>query len=631
MYAVDQKSDDLTKIIQSTVEGNGTDYRSLPDRKRKILDQYVRLMRWGRCNPVPFIETVYGLDLFDIQALTIHRTWLADISVWNMSRNAAKTTTFAIYGQARAMLFPNYKIWILSRTGSQARECFKKMQDIAYKKIASFGRTTDVLEKEIMKISLDPENNVMEFFNGSSINTANSILDNIRGKRANLIFYDEAGFISEAFYAGTRPFANQDANFHTGASREDRAEVPQNQIIYASSASDKETPYYTIYKNAFIQMMSGNSSYYVTDINCENLFVATMKGKRMETPLISEEKVMADLLDDPEKAAREHYNRFESDGGVSQVFKRAVILNNSEVRLPVLYNDNPDKRFIISFDPARSYDQSAVIIGELKDHKNGGKMVEICNGMSLLNPDAPSKTPKSMPEQIEYIRDLILSYNIKQDDYTCIDSICVDAGAGGGGKLYGDILKQDWYDSAGILHRGLCDPEEQLHELINYPNAARIVKLVSPVKYKVVAFDYLREMLMQGRITFPDDYQGENTLSLIDQIDGKMQEVSYELTYDEKVALTHITLAKKELSEIYRYESVRGSHTYDINKEKTGRLYDDRAYCLALIALRLGEINRQLIAKAPNQVDLTKFFMTKQIDGFKREKNIFGTTFKGFK
>ena len=101
------------------------------------------------------------------------------------------------------------------------------------------------------------------------------------------------------------------------------------------------------------------------------------------------------------------------------------------------------------------------------------------------------KAPMQTTDQVDYLRQLILDYNGKATEYSNIEAVLIDAGAGGSGKVIADMLMQDWVDSNGKTHRGLIDKatDDQLGTgyAKKYPNADDKVRLVEPSKYKRMA------------------------------------------------------------------------------------------------------------------------------------------------
>ena len=407
-----------------------TEFKSfygLSQRKQDYYEQYIKLLKWGRKYPVRFIETFFNVELLDYQKYLISKTWVADNSLWLMCRNGSKTTCLSFYTLGRCILFPNTEAWLISRTGSQSKELYAKMEKVAKKNLPSFPNLSDFVLDESEKILHDDQSYEWTFPNGSSIHTLNGIPDNARGHRSTLNIYDESAFITEELFKATEPFLLQDSTFVTGVNLEERPDPPGNQRIFASSAGDVDSYFYSQYRDYFLRMMGGDSRYFVANIDADMLFDATMNGKVYPVSLIKREDVKRDLQKEPAKANREYYNKFDSDGGINQVFRRSLLIKNSEQRAPILFNKDGDKRFIFAYDPARTYDNSIVAIAELKEHPNGGYKAEICNCISLIDTRVKKKKPETTPDQVQAIKNMLLNYNgWNIPDYENIDSLCID-------------------------------------------------------------------------------------------------------------------------------------------------------------------------------------------------------------
>ena len=402
-------------------------FYGLSQRKQDHYEQYIKLLKWGRKYPIRFIETFFNVELLDYQKYLISKTWIADNSLWLMCRNGSKTTCLSFYTLARCVLFPDTEAWLISRTGSQSKELYSKMEKMAKKNLPSFPNLSDFILDESEKILHDEQSFEWTFPNGSSIHTLNGIPDNARGHRSTLNIYDESAFITEELFKATEPFLLQDSTFVTGVNLEERPDPPGNQRIFASSAGDVDSYFYSQYRDYFLRMMGGDSRYFVANIDADMLFDATMNGKIYPVSLIKREDVKRDLQKEPAKANREYYNKFDSDGGINQVFRRSLLIKNSEQRAPVLHNKNGDKRFIFAFDPARTYDNSVIGIAELKEHPMGGFKAEICNCVSLIDTRVKKKKPETTPDQVQAIKKMLLDYNgWNIPDYENIDSLCVD-------------------------------------------------------------------------------------------------------------------------------------------------------------------------------------------------------------
>ena len=90
---------------------------------------------------------------------------------------------------ARSLLIPNHNTYILAPSGSQAQETFTKMEDMAKGNIASMIGVSNIFLEECVKqnAGADPfTHNKQSFsvslYNGSTVNTLNSVAKNIVGK-----------------------------------------------------------------------------------------------------------------------------------------------------------------------------------------------------------------------------------------------------------------------------------------------------------------------------------------------------------------------------------------------------------------------------------------------------------------
>ena len=188
---------------------------------------------------------------------------------------------------------------------------------------------------------------------------------------------------------------------------------------------------------------------------------------------------------------------------------------------------------------------------------------------------------------------------------------------------------ENWIGEDGIEHKGLIDPVVSSDYVSRFPQAIHKLRLVEPTRMKRIAFDNLRELLAQGRITFTEEFKkGNSTITIVEKTKGKEKIIEKPVTTEEALALINIELMKSELVNIYRKDTTNG-YTYDLNPDLKGRNFDDRAYVCALIALRLSEINRAKLNKNPTSFDYSSFIFG--ASNGKKSSNIFGSTFNGFK
>ena len=218
-------------------------------------------------------------------------------------------------------------------------------------------------------------------------------------------------------------------------------------------------------------------------------------------PLFEKSTIDSDMKTNPEKARREYYCEFTTDAGSDAIIRRGVITRNEEVRKPLLYNDTGDKKFVIAYDPARSRDNSVILVGQLYDFEqvDGSKDIRLrlVNCINLIDVGKKIKSPMQTPDQIEYLKKVILDYNAGADAYGNIVGVYIDAGSGGSGVNIADYLMPDWTDSAGIVHRGLIDKEYSAEYIKKFPNAVDKIRLMSPAGYKSEMYEAMIELMNQ--------------------------------------------------------------------------------------------------------------------------------------
>lgn len=634
---------------------------SMSQRK---LDRYIQIAKikaYYQRNPIKFMKDVLGAELFDAQAYCIQMSWNKPYVLWVCSRGYGKSTIVDLILMTKGMLYNNYWSYIASGSGDQAILTFKTLENIANQNIASMTGLTDVFKQqlEVKNAAGDgfvhnPSGHFYSLYNGSFTKTLNSNVDKRRGARANMVVFDECGWLDENMMQVYAAFTivNKDLKLGGDVDIDTIKTLPKevpNQLFYISSASSIDTPFYNKYRDFSKQMILGNKDYFVADINCDVVIRGTVGGKIYPASLLTQETVDAEMRNNQEKAMREYYNRFTEDGGVNQIIKRALITRNSYVRPPVLCNDTNKRKFVIAYDPARSTDNSILSVGELKYDDERGYTMDIVNCVSFADIFLKRKTPMMTQEQIKEIRNILVNYNGDTIDYDNIEIFLADAGAGGGGNSWvRDALIEDWTDKSGIVHRGLIDKEYAPEYVSRYPNAVNKLKLIEPSKYKAEMFESLIKMVEANLITFTDNYDNRGYLSIneVDQntliknksaIMAKLDEENlsqaeyeerleeelskldiskyktYKLSPDEEVSLKQIDMMKEEIVNICRTKRDSGKDAFKLPPHKdadTGAseatMHDDRAYTLAMLGWYLSERRLEHIRsrKKPNSADI---------------------------
>lgn len=576
-----------------------------------------------------------------------------------------KSTVIDLEIMAKNMCFCNVWTYIASGTGGQAEQTFTTLERLANDSIDTFYGSTGKIFKNEIEIKAAASDgfshgsNGFQYstYNGCLTRTLNGSVDNKRGIRGTVIF-DESGFLSDEMMNVYGAFAAVNRSLKTGKDASGRSIDPIRQRcipkdlpyqkFYISSASSTDTQFWRFYRDFAKQQIMGNPEYCVLHIDCEQAFHPTMHGELI-TPLLSHSTVETEMRTNPEKARREYYCQFTTDAGTNAIIKRGVITRNEEVRKPLLYNDTGDKKFVICYDPARTRDNSVVLIGEIYDFEqvDGSidKRMRLVNCINLVDVGKKIKSPMQTPDQVKYLKKIILDYNAGADAYGNILGIYIDAGSGGGGVNIADFFMEDWTDEGGIVHRGLIDKEYSADYIKKFPNAVDKIHLLTPTAYKSEMFEAMIELLNQDKVSFTAPYDNKGYLTVFDVDEKKLQKAKEEITaslkkkkvnekefeqklneelekieavktkmikldWQDEVALSNLDSLKEELINLIRKKRDSGKDSFELTPEKANKMHDDRAYtaamaCYALMCERRKNItNRRNSSVTSSLVDM---------------------------
>ena len=648
---------------------------AMSTRKLESLLNIAKLQKYYQCNPVRFIDDFFNIELLDAQAYVVQRTWNCPNVLVLASRGFGKSTVIDLILMSKDMLFCNVWSYIASGSGSQAEETFTKLEQIANDNIDEMRGSTGYIFKHEVEINnaagdgFSHGSNGFKYslYNGSFTQTLNSNIDKKRGKRGTVIF-DECGFLSDEMLKVYGAFAAVNKNFASGTDRDGHSIDPirlrtfainlPNQKFYISSASSTDTEFYRLYREFAKKQLMGDRDYCVIQVDCEVVLRPTIRGEVVNA-LLTRSTIETEMRTNPEKARREYYCEFTSDAGMNAIIKRGTIARNSETRAPLLYNDTGKKKFIIAYDPARSRDNSVILVMELYITEEGEYKGRIVNCVNLLDVGKKIKSPMRTPDQIEYLKQLILDYNGDAPDYENIECVLIDAGSGGGGVNIADFLMEDWVDKKGKRHRGLIDKEYSEEYVGRYPNAINKLKLVSPAQYKSVIYESLIEMLEIDAISFTSYYDNKGYLTVFEadekklekekkRIGEELKEQGYvgddfttefekrlsqascintktvKLDQFQEIALANIDAMKEEMVNMVRKKRDSGKDSFELTPEKATKLHDDRSYCMALCAWHLSEKRLEGI-RARKKPDAQDILSKLQVNRGKPLNKLFGS------
>lgn len=629
---------------------------ALSSRKIESLIRIAEMQRYYQCNPVRFIKDFFNIELLDAQAWIIQQSWTCPNVLLVCSRGFGKSTIIDLMLMSKDMLFNNYWCYIASGSGSQAEETFTTLEKLANDNIDTFmGSTGSVFKTEIeiknaAGDGFSHSSNGFSYttYNGSMTQTLNSNIDRKRGKRGSVVF-DECGFLSEEMMNVYGAFAIVNKSFKSGTDGNGNSidairlrtipkEIP-NQLFYISSASATDTKFYEFFRDFSKKMFMGDKRYFVAMITCDIPLHPTIHGKLMN-PLYEKSVIDNELRTNPEKARREYYCQFTTDAGSDAIIKRSVITRNEEIRVPDLCNIDGNRKYVIAYDPARSRDNSVILVGEIYDfiQLDGTKDIrmKLVNCINLVDVGKKIKSPMRTPEQVEYLKKVILDYNAGADAYGNIIGVYIDAGSGGGGVNIADYLMPDWTDATGMVHRGLIDKEYSEEYVKKFPNAVNKVHLMSPSGYKSEMYEAMIELMTQDKISFTAQYDNKDYLTIFD-VDEKLiqkerdriknelkkdglDESEFEkrlndalsnvnsvktkivkLDWEHRFALANMDALKEELVNMVRKKRENGKDSFELTPEKANKLHDDRAYVTCMVSYALMQERRNAILKKPKK------------------------------
>lgn len=598
---------------------------AMSSRKIESLIKIAEMQKYYQCNPVRFISDFFNIELIDAQAWIVQRAWSCPNVLVVATRGIGKSTCIDLMLMAKGCLFNNYWAYIASGSGSQAEQTFTTLERIANDNIDEMSGSTGYIFKSEVEIKnaagdgFSHSSNGFSYslYNGSMTQTLNSNVDRKRGMRGSVIF-DESGFLSAEMMKVYGAFAIVNKNFKTGKDRDGNLLDPirlmtfptnvPNQKFYISSASSTDTEFYRLYREFSKRQLMGDPDYFVAHIDCEVAFHPTLRGKTI-APLLTKSTVETEMRTNPEKARREYYCEFTSDAGTNAIIKRGTIARNSEVRAPLLYNDTNDKKFVLCYDPARSRDNSVILVAEIYlDDKTGKYKARIVNCVNLLDVGKKRKSPMQTPDQVQYLKELILDYNGDASDYENIEAVYIDAGSGGAGVNIADYLMEDWVDKKGVKHRGLIDKEYSVDYVKKFPNAIDKIRLMSPSQYKSEMYEALIQMMDQDVISFTENYDNKGYITVFDvdekvlekekkKIEEKLKkqklsEEEYKEQFEEELknvscmktkmikldpyqemALSNIDALKEEMVNMVRKKRESGKDSFELTPEKANKLH----------------------------------------------------------
>lgn len=251
---------------------------------------------------------------------------------------------------------------------------------------------------------------------------------------------------------------------------------------------------------------------------------------------------------------------------------------------------------------------------ELFHEEEKGYYVKFINCVNLVEVLANGeKVLIQKPDQIDKIKEMMLSYNQGALDYDNIDLFIIDAGAGGGGEDIGQFLMREWIGSDNKRHLGLIDLEDEYMKVRedDYPANIQKLRMFNFKRDKVRAYERAQAAINQGLAIFPNSLNARGELEFEDEDSEGNVIIRHEnVDKDELNALVQFDLTKEELIAMQKIKKQNGTVQFELSQEaKSKDCHDDRADCVAMILDRLMELRAQEALQTSQKTeDLSKIY-----------------------
>ena len=216
-----------------------------------------RLIEWitfYRRNIHRFIEHYFGIALFPYQIAWVYLMSISDSFVAICSRATGKSWLVAVFACAKAVLYPNSEIIVVSSTKAQA--------GIIVDKIINLRNDHPNLAREISNVVANMNVREVVFHNGSSIKVL-ATRDSSRGNRSTFTIYEEFRLIDkEILDAVIRPFAYVRQTPYLKIPEYSHLKE-ESKEVFISSAYHKGLWWFDETKKTIKNMLNGDNSRFI--------------------------------------------------------------------------------------------------------------------------------------------------------------------------------------------------------------------------------------------------------------------------------------------------------------------------------------------------------------------------------
>jgi len=411
------EGEDLFKIPQRSL----TKKSFSDDRKDKIIDWCT----FYRRNVHLFIKHYFGIQLYPYQVLWVYWLFLCDSFVSICSRSIGKTWVLSVVSCAKAVLYPNSEVVVVSSTKAQA--------GILIEKIVNLRSNHPNLAREINNIVTNMNKWEVTFHNGSTIRVVAS-RDSSRGRRSTLNIYEEFRLIDkEVLDSVIRPFAYvRQAPYLKDPNYQHLAEEPKE--VFISSAYHKGLWWFEETKKNIKSMLEGENTGFISIdiVSAIKHNIKTIKSIRKDVSKMDEITALEEVFNIPWGESANSYFKLKMFNRARNI-KKAFYPQRIET-----YNARKNPYGII-----KSEGEIRLLSCDVAQRAGRMNDLSVSSCLRLLPTHKGYFIELVYMESFSGVDSISQSLRIKQLFYDFeADVLVLDVGAGGGGLPMYDMLGQ---------------------------------------------------------------------------------------------------------------------------------------------------------------------------------------------
>jgi hypothetical protein len=420
-----------TMVRSSTLEG---------ERK-------ARMKRWitfFRRNPNYLIRDYFGITLFPNQILMIWALQKSTLAYIVAARAAAKTYIIAIWALTLAVLYPGIKIITVSKTLKQGSLIIGKIEELRHKH--------SNVDREIEKLTINPNNAEVVFYDGSTIKAVPSS-ESARGNRANYVIVEESRLVSkEILESVIKPFLEvRMPPYMKKDEYKNNKDLKEEGIIsYITSAGYKAEYWYTYVVSCIKKIASGDETSNFLAFDYLNVINNGTKTEKM---------IKDEMEDTDDLTVQLEYYNIPSGASGKSYFKPTLFTRNIKRAFYPFREDNYSKKN--KYEIKKVDGEIRIIsvdIATRANKANDNSIISCIQMIPILGKGyerrltyMESHKGRDVQVQARRIKDIFFDF---ESDYLCID--VQNAGIG----VWESLTEPTICDDRGITYPalGIVDP-----------------------------------------------------------------------------------------------------------------------------------------------------------------------------